>query len=366
MISFVVIGNGMEAGGLGQTLTALKQVQPDKIVLIDETAPAASWPAGIDFISSAANPLGRCLAAALEHIASETVVILDAGLAPQREDLSRIISEIRESGRSGLTYLPLSAGENIIDIADLALDNLAYEVCAASSVPALCWAVPRNLLTSARVLEAENGPELFLLATVAVLAAAESITCLPEPALITARQAERLRPAPQACARALRMVVDSCNIEELFPNHAWLEHEQESAAAAYHTLAALFLRLEDRESALECLELGDRLEDSPRSLALKGLIAFERGEDLAAVANMVSSLQQYERRKKDAGHYISFKPMDIEQINCKLNLGLKALNSRDNSGAAAHFAAAVFNFDPFFRDFGIDRLAPAVQQRRNY
>ena len=31
------------------------------------------------------------------------------------------------------------------------------------------------------------------------------------------------------------------NIEDLFPDHSWESHEQESAAACYHTLAARFI-----------------------------------------------------------------------------------------------------------------------------
>jgi hypothetical protein len=86
-------------------------------------------------------------------------------------------------------------------------------------------------------------------------------------------------------AALLKLTVNNCNIEDLFPQHAWKEHQEESAAAAYHSLAALFIRFGDSESALECLKLSDQLEDIPRSLALKGFIAFDRGETIGAVAN---------------------------------------------------------------------------------
>jgi len=164
----------------------------------------------------------------------------------------------------------------------------------------------------------------------------------------------------KARASCLKTLIRSCNIEEIFPHHDWKTHEKESAAASYHTLAALFIRLLDSESALECLRLSDQLEDSPRSLALKGLIALDKGEILGAVANMVSSLQQYEIRKKENEvHYSRFQPSNLEVINDNLNAGLAALNKRDNERALNHFAEAVFNFDPFFNESGVARLKAA-------
>jgi tetratricopeptide (TPR) repeat protein len=155
-------------------------------------------------------------------------------------------------------------------------------------------------------------------------------------------------------ASLLRLAVNNCNIEDLFPEHAWNEHQEESAAAAYHSLAALFIRFGDTESALECLKLSDQLEDSPRSLALKGIIAFDRGETLGAVANLVSSLQQYElRKKRDGNHYLSFTPSNLERINSNLNAGLQALNKRNNEVALEHFAQAVNDFDTFYSEYGV-------------
>jgi hypothetical protein len=149
----------------------------------------------------------------------------------------------------------------------------------------------------------------------------------------------------------LHQLATASNIEEIFPRHDWERHEEESAAACYHTLAAMFIRLGDGASASECLKLSDRLENSPRSLALKGIIALSRGEILGAVANMVSSLQQYELRKKEAArHYQRFMPQDLEVINQKLHEGLAALNTRNNEVAYKCFAEAVFNFDSFYRD----------------
>jgi hypothetical protein len=150
------------------------------------------------------------------------------------------------------------------------------------------------------------------------------------------------------------------NIEELFPQHAWREFSKESAAAAYHTLAALFLRFGDADAATQSLQCSERLEESPRFFALLGLIQQSQGETLGAVANFVSSLQCYEARKKDDGkHYLTFKPMDLELINSRLVDGLNALNKRDNDQALTHFSEAVFSFDSFYAQYGVQPLPKA-------
>jgi len=155
-------------------------------------------------------------------------------------------------------------------------------------------------------------------------------------------------------AAALQVAISAANIEDLFPNHAWRIHQEESAAACYHSLAALFIRFGDIETANQCIALSDNFEDSPRSLALKGVIARLRGEALGAVANMVASLQQYELRKTASErHYLSFTPSNLETINSELRAGLQALNKKDNESALSHFSEAVYNFDPFYAQWGV-------------
>lgn len=158
----------------------------------------------------------------------------------------------------------------------------------------------------------------------------------------------------------IQFAISTINIEELFPNHQWKQFEEESAAACYHALAARFIALGAFEQAKECLQYGDRLEDSPRSLALKGLIALKQGEVLAAVANMVSSLQEYEKRKGEGStHYLTFQPKNLEIINTSLQNGLSALNKHENDIAAGYFTDAVFQFDEFYKDCGLEQ--PPVQ-----
>lgn len=153
----------------------------------------------------------------------------------------------------------------------------------------------------------------------------------------------------------MKAALSCCNIEELFPNHAWQSHQEESVAACYHELAARFIRLDDLESAEDCLKQSERFEESPRALALKALISKRHGEILGAVAHMVSSLQQYEQRKTATdSHYLSFNPNNIEKINTQLEEGLSALNKRDNESALNKFTEAVFNFDSFYNQMGLN------------
>lgn len=114
----------------------------------------------------------------------------------------------------------------------------------------------------------------------------------------SASQAKAQELSNSTCARMLSLAVNTFAIEELFPQQAWKEHSEESAATSYHTLAAYFMRFEDFSNATDCLKLSEQFEESPRSLALRALIAFNKGETLGAVANLVSSLQQYEERKR--------------------------------------------------------------------
>jgi len=173
--------------------------------------------------------------------------------------------------------------------------------------------------------------------------------------LTTPLQACDTRLSSSQCADLLRYALAVINIEDLFPQHSWEEYPEESAAACYHSLAAKFIALGELPTARECLLQSDQLEDSPRSLALKGIIAMHEGEVLSAVANMVSSLQEYERRKGgESTHYLSFTPSNLEVINSRLQSGLSALNEQQNDKAAGFFTDAVFEFDGFYKESGLE------------
>lgn len=201
--------------------------------------------------------------------------------------------------------------------------------------------------------QCRNAAELMALLTVQAVASGAAIQ---QREVVPTTEADSPMLSFETCSMLLQCAVDSCNIEELFPFHPWDRFERESAAACYHTIAAMFVRFGNTDAALDAIALSDEFEDSPRSLALKGMIAKLRGETLGAVANMVSSLQQYELRKTpSAEHYLSFRPepSKLEAINSTLRAGLSALNKRDNETALSHFTEAVTSFDPFFLEFGI-------------
>ena len=159
-------------------------------------------------------------------------------------------------------------------------------------------------------------------------------------------------------SRMLRDLIQNANIEDLFPNNNWGAFSKESAAVSYHTLCAMFIKFNDLTTAKECLNLSQAFVDSPRSLALRGLIALEQNDDLGAVANMVSSLQLYEKRKKEINNMekINSSKDNLNIIEDRLTQGLDALNKRDNHKAATIFADAVYNFDDFFEEQNIKKI----------
>lgn len=188
--------------------------------------------------------------------------------------------------------------------------------------------------------------------------AASSVERQPQVITLPSTQSVKSPTEPAKAERAalLRFLLNIAPIERIFPEHEWNDFPQESAAACYQRLAAMFLHLEDFQAVQDCLTYSDQFEDSPRSLALKGYLAFQQGEPLAAVANLVSSLQEYEKRKlDDKPRYVTFAPQNLDLINERLNAGLNALNERDNCTAFKYFSEAVWNFDSFFENAGMEQ-----------
>ena len=256
-------------------------------------------------------------------------------------DAAQVTAYLTNSARE-LPLRPLASHENLMihggDWSALSATTILPEIVFGSDFPsAIQW---RSALDA-------NADEEALLTEAFQLAAA---LCL-ESSLVSRNEAAAMNAPAALRAQALKSFISIIPIEDIFPNHAWDAHLNESLAACYHTLAAYFIKLADFDSALDCLRHSDTLEDSPRALALKALISQANGETLGAVANMVSSLQQYEQRKDpSAPHYVSFQPRDIEVVNAKLKDGLEALNRRDNETALNKFTEAVFNFDEFYDD----------------
>jgi hypothetical protein len=293
---------------------------------------------------------------AVSLAASKRLLILSSALQLDSQDISRLVAEIettpmlqhtvvRPHGENGELELPRMSPEGILS----SLANLGQW-------PLLCVATTRVTLSDLKDSSAATCVELIAQALITSIGDGDDIrvssSCNPFIPTTLARAISEL--SPNARANLLRSIAEALNIEELFPQHAWKEFSQESAAAAYHTMAALFLRFGDAESATESLRCSERLEESPRFFALLGLIQQSQGETLGAVANFVSSLQCYEARKKDDGkHYLSFKPSNLEIINSRLVDGLNALNKRDNEKALTYFSEAVFNFDSFYSEYGV-------------
>ena len=287
---------------------------------------------------------------------SERVTIVGASIASSAR-IEAIVQGLAQAG-SGLNVFSSSIDTSRFDLTDLSVENLIPLVRESNINLADAVSAPLSLFTAIPEQACDRIGILALYLAVEALIGGEEIAAVTTESELQGAHASL--DAAEA-AELLRFVVSECNIEELFPNHAWKEHEEESLSFCYHTLAAIFIRLGDSAGAIECLNISEQFEDSPRLLALRGIIASHEGRTLEAVANMVSSLQQYEVRKKNNGeHYMTFTPTDLEDINVDLKDGLDALNRRDNAMAFECFSKAIFNFDSFYRELGIEAMAKAI------
>lgn len=152
-------------------------------------------------------------------------------------------------------------------------------------------------------------------------------------------------------AAIMKELLRISNLEELFYSVGWDSPSEVSQKAAhcYRELATFFLRMGDTESATECIDLSESLYESPRSLALRAIIAASKGDPLTAVANLVSSLQQYEEvaaSKGNSGYQLS-EQVEVD-VTRNMKQGLKTLNQKDNLKAFSFFANAVSKYDEYF------------------
>lgn len=264
---------------------------------------------------------------------------------------------------NAIVYAPISiTDENKLSRpVSLESQNLVQSISAHAYWPIAYLSIPNSTLKELSASILKNEPQasqpdsshlLAIKILIHALAQAEEITALEQT--IELINSSELTLSVEEQSQALSTILASHNIEELFPNLDWLRHSEESAALGYQNIAAIFIKLEEINKAYDCLNLSDSLEDSPRAMAMKGLIAEKRGATLEAVAQMVASLQQYESRKRDRlEHLVQFIPRNLKVINSDLHAGLEALNQRDNSQALKHFCSAVFHFDSFFEDSGL-------------
>ncbi|MFM1846799.1 MAG: hypothetical protein RL417_273 [Pseudomonadota bacterium] len=358
MITVIVIENGASQSSLQKTVGAVTASPSDNIIVVG-SRPEELNVEHLDFITPDGASISSLLQRAAAQAKHERILFIDAR---SRIDSRQLIALMNSTnGRLGaMAYASLEISGECISMPELSVDSLVSTLTTQTGWPTAF--VTMRTSFARRFLPNSSGTTLSEVMAEAMVQATldgeevERLNSQMEISSFDITSADCTLSQTRMAA-LLKTVVNNCNIEDLFPQHAWKEHQEESAAAAYHSLAALFVRFGDTDSALECLSLSDQLEDSPRSLALKGIIAFDRGETLGAVANLVSSLQQYELRKKsDGSHYLSFTPNNLERINSNLNAGLQALNKRNNEEALEHFAEAVNDFDTFYSEYGVKMM----------
>lgn len=354
MLSIIINRNGASESRLQNILEAAGTIDNNEILLVTETSLEAT---GSQITTVWKKDPASSVLEAISRASKNYLLYIDANLTLSAQQIEQLAIEMSRSPQSGAIYTPLQTGNEIIELPSVNIPNMVSIVAKQSTWPLLCIGLRTALLTDSEKIEGRTVQEI--LAKLLILAAVQRESVDQFQAVEVDAGLLRECELPTIVqADVLSYLVNSCNIEDLFPTHDWINHEEEAAAACYHTLAATFIRLGDLDTAKQCLSFSDRLEDSPRSLALKALISLSAGETLGAVANMVSSLQQYEVRKTNEGnrHYLTFSPIDLESVNSSLHAGLSALNQRDNQTALEHFAEAVFNFDNFYSENGVDGL----------
>lgn len=293
---------------------------------------------------------------AVTSAASKRVLVVNSALAFSFTDLSKLVSEIERCSPLEHVIVAPMTSEGTLEVPEMTPESITQSLSRYDSWPLMCVSTSRYALNNTSNDSAQSVNETLVQALIRSSADGDTIklssVIAPQANAGTAQTSSLL--SQEARARCLRVASDTMNIEEMYPQHNWTTYSQESAAAAYHSLAALFLSLGDAEAAAECLSCSEQLEESPRYFALQGLIQQAQGETLGAVANLVSSLQCYESRKSNDGkHYLSFQPGNVEALKTRLAEGLEALNKRDNARALQSFSEAVFNFDSFYAEHGV-------------
>ena len=351
MASIIIVENGAAEESFEKALSAARSISGAEILVIAQPTTLNSLDNITGFDSS--SPLRSSLAAAIDASTHDAVLILDCRLAPERHEFQSAMGEMNNIRGADYICASLRRGTAHIEIPTLSADNLIELLASSPELPLMCVMMRKQSALKVAPFDGENLAEI--LARLIIKGSLRGQAVQGTRFAMHAPQSTSMAMSGESLARILRALTALVNIEDLFPQHPWSEQEEESAAAAYQTLAALFVRFSDLEAAGDCLRISDTLEDSPRSLALKGMIAQLRGETLGAVANMVASLQQYEMRKhENSNHYVQFLPSDVEKVSSNMQAGLSALNRADNETALECFSQAVFNFDPFYKETGLE------------
>jgi|GEM_PF-912435 len=333
-------------------------------MLIAPSAPSGEDVTAGGFFSCAKTSLANCIHTAAEKSTEARLFFINGQVSCTGSQLNQLIMELNRSDAHTFFYLPLKGGKGLMDFPPAKAEELVPYLREAPLIPFLGIAMDKTFLKEQSKLDCLSARELVTQLFFLAVSSGRKVnrSSLEISLKLFNIVEDSLRLTDDECARCLKLAAESFNIEDLFPGHNWNKFQNESMAACWHTLGALFLRHGDLESAEDCLKESDKLEDSPRSLALKALISLKRNEVLGAAGNMITSLQQYEARKRSsAEHYLSFNPKDLDKINTNLKTGLEALNRKDNQAAVQHFADAIFQFDSFYHENGIDRIQPQAQ-----
>lgn len=358
MLSAIIVDDSLNQASTQALLQAVSDVRTFADIAVVSTRSSLADAQETRWIT--AENLVDALAQGINTASSKRVIIISSTLSFGTGDLSRMAAELETRSMLEHTVYEPSIGSSTLELPEMSADSIVEALKHNSVWPLVCVATTRYALSATNPSGCTSVTEYLAQTLIRSLSDGDAITVSATATpLMSPADAARLTELSNAqICRCLQAAADSLNIEELFPQHNWMSFSKESAAAAYHSLAALFLRFGDQNAASQCLECSQRLEDSPRYFALKGLMQRANGETLGAVANLVSSLQMYEERKaSSAQHYITFTSGDLEAVQTRLTQGLNALSDKDNERAIEHFSQAVFNFDPFFAQHGVERIA---------
>jgi len=355
MVSAILFSNGASEDQIRKLSNAIRDNITPEIILVT-TEPKINI-GKVTVIHSDASTISDAILAAFQKASGTKLLCLDCNIAMNPQIIAQIGAEIQNNADSSFSYFAVRVADELIDYPHSSLDNLVNFISTRSLWPLGCVSLAKSFVSRIDKLNGKNSQTI--LANLLVRAMSDGEVVQQQETIIEIARSnsvvDSFEVAQTERAELLHGLVESSYIEDLFPDYAWDEFGEECAALCYHNLAAIMFRLGNVFYAEQCLTLGDKFEDSPRSLALKGLIAENQGQTLEGVARLVASLQQYETRKRDDGkHYIVFRPQDIEKINVSLQAGLDALNKRDNENAMLHFRNAVFNFDEFYTAWGLN------------
>lgn len=354
MVSIILVDNGSSSENISEWISELSSLSEVSLTVL-AGKPTGTSLANYTFVPISDGSLSKTLKNIAPTLNNNLCILINGRSSPSTGCGTQLLSLLNIQNYS-FAVLPIMLEEHTSEVSKITSESLVRLFNTDDEFPSAALAFDRSLLENLSDTEAGSFEQIFL--ELIILAVSEEHTFVPLGAdselSLPIMRTEDVNLSNSTRAWAIQKAVSLCNIEDLFPDHAWDSHEDESLSASYHALAATFVRLGALDSALECISLSEQLEDSPRSLALKGFIASLKGQTLEAVADLVSSLQVYEKRKTNDGtHYLTFVPEDFALINDELRAGLEALNNQNSIKAFECFQRAIASFDSFFRDFKI-------------